>query len=578
MSIPKKIEIQNFKGIFEAQEEFSDMPKFIGGENGKGKTSLLEAIRYGLTGKTPSREDILTEGQDSGYVLITFNDPDETCIVREFFKEKPTKVSVNGRGNTAKAAQELINSLMDTNDDYLNLNTSNEVFRELLKGELGKFLLSFIPEQINPTKFFELVEFTTKEKDVLNENLPEMFGLSECQTLYSGFYEKRAATKAAAQRLAARISGTIPEKPTRTIEAVENELSKILAAQQVENTYKAAVRSYENTLRDYNVREAEIKKLEAEIAEILISPVDPLEKDNLLKKIEQTKTDKATAEGLINTLLENVKTFKRTLANLGTNVCPISEKLVCTTDKTAAKAEFENLISQNENAVEKQREIVASYQLLLQELESKKTALVRQEELNVKKNNLELSLTRAKKMLGKPPVKPEPVASVDLSKKAALDEERIAIHKYSEYVKASKEYKELTEELAVLDSLTKKFAPKGIVTEKVIGFYCEIFTTETQPLADSVGYKIEFKPQKGLQLLITPGVGKRPVYFDNLSTGEQLIATVIVQHLCNTLSGCNVMLIDNFNDLDEANSKLLKTVINELATEYALLVVAGTNI
>ena len=573
----KKIKIVNFKGIKERIEEFDFMPKIISGENGFGKTSFLEAIRYALIGKTPTREDILRYGTAEGSVTITFNDADETEICRMFFAEKPSKVKVNGKNTTAKSAQELICSLMGTNEDYLNLNTSEEVFRELLKGELGKFLLSFVPERFDTDKLFELVAFSDKEKSVLSSKLPVIFGLEECEALYKEFFEERAGLKSSVQRFETLIQN-ISEKPERDMETVEKELAKILAAEQIERSYLTAYRQYEVSLANYNKQIAEIKRMEDEFSSMVVEDVDPLAKNEITRKKQEATTEKATAEGTIKTLKNNIIMFKKTLDNLGTNICPISAKLVCTTDKTAAKEELERLIKENETAIEHQNDIIASAELRLKSLTSEESELLAKERAIERKNNLSASIIRAKKLVASAPVPPEKVEKADASEKSALMAEKENIIKYNEYLKNKTTYEQLSESLEIIASLCKKFAPKGEVTEKIISFYCEIFNDEVKLLSEAIGYEVKFLPEKGLSLSVKPDKDKEFTSFDNLSTGEQLITIVIVQHLCNTLSGCNIMLIDNFNDLDTNNSIKFKDVLNELAVDYALLVVAGTNI
>lgn len=575
----KSIEISNFKGISHLEETFDYKPKYIGGHNGKGKTSFLEALRYALTGKTPTREEILAYGQEGGFVRIVFDNADRTEITREFYGEgKPAKVRVNGKTTTAKSAQELICSLLVTNGEYLNLNTSQDVFKELLKGELGKFLLSFVPENFTTEKLFELVSFSDAEKEALLNRLPETFGLNECEAVYAELFAERANLKVSVQKAQSLIPETIPTTPVRAMEDVEKELASILAAEQIARANASAKATYERALAAYNKRVADIKTLENEIAAFVAEPVDPMLKETNKKHQQEVMSSIATGEALIRTLNANTAMFEKTLANLNTNICPISAKLICTTDKTAAKTEFENLIAENKRSVEEQQNIIAGAKIKLDELRKEETNIVAKEQAVERKNNLLLSLSKSKAALGEPPVMPTETPVSDITKKPQLLAEKENIFRYNEYLKNKASFETLAAKLEVIASLTKKFAPKGIVTENIIGFYCEIFNDEIRELTASIDFEITFKPQNGLSLLVKPGEDKSPVMFDNLSAGEQLLTTVIVQHLCNTLSGSNIMLIDNFNNLDQENTELFQTVLDELAIDYQLLVIAGTNI
>ena len=573
----KKIEIKNFKGISNATEYFGDMPKYVSGKNGEGKTSFLEAIRYALTGKTPTREEILRKGSSYGYVCITFDDADETSIAREFYAEKPTKVTVNGKPTTAKSAQKLIDSLLDTDSSFLDMNTSSEVFRELFKGELGKFLLGFVNETFTIEKLFELISFSDSQKSFLSSKLPATFGLAECENLYKEFFETRAALKVSVQKLSAQIPETII-KPSRTMEDVEKDLAGILAAEQMKKAQDTAIKNYTDSLNSYNARLAEISRLENEYNSIAVDNFDPLEGERLLKEKQSVLVKKTTAEGTIKTLKSNIAVFRTTLATLETNVCPVSSKLICTTDKTAAKSEFTQLIAENEKAIEAMSDEIASYEITLKTLVEKEACFKKNEQLVAKRENLLASITRAKSVVGKPPVKPEPPKPVDLSQKENLLAEKRQIDKYEEILKTQDALNKATAELELYNSLVKLFAAKGAVNEAIIGFYCDIFNEEIELVAAACGYQILFLPENGLTLSVKPGNNKSFVTFDELSAGEQLIAAVLVNHLCNTLSGCCIMLVDDFNELDEFNSDKLKNLLDELSVNYSMLVVAGTNL
>lgn len=573
------IQIENFKGITKLYESFESTPKYITGNNGAGKTSFLEAIRYALTGKTPTREDILRRGTLSGFVSLEFDDVDRTTVCRSFYKGKPTKVMVNGKASTAKLAQEIICSILGTNEDFLNLNTSSEVFRELFKGELGKFLLGFVEESFTPEKLFSLVCFSEKEKELLGNNLPTTFGLPDCDVLYNRFYDERAKLKAITKSFSNYYSESSLEKPLRSAEDIDKELGEIVAAEQIEKTQLWAMENYKKALSNYETRKKEISNLEAKIAGIIIdADYDPLEKEKISEKQQAAMSKKASAEGLVNTIRNNIAVFEKTLSSLNTNICPISAKLVCTTDKSAARHEFEELIALNTKALNEQNKLIASLSLELKSLSEAEANFEAKKKAVSEKESLVSALARAKKTLGEKPVEPVKVQKADISKKEVLQEEKKKLIAYEEFAKKKSEMDAAFSNLALYDGFVKKFAPKGVVYEAIISFYCDIFNEEICDIANAVGYKIEFAPQNGLSLSITTDKSKPAVSFDECSTGEQLIVSMLVQHLCNILSNCNIMLIDDFNELDENNALSVKRLIEELAINYATIVIAGTNL
>ena len=80
-----RIEIKNFRGVRRFSSDFSRNNVFIFGENGKGKSSIIEAIEWALTGKVSSLMGIqgisldkhghhILSNNDEKDVLIEFND------------------------------------------------------------------------------------------------------------------------------------------------------------------------------------------------------------------------------------------------------------------------------------------------------------------------------------------------------------------------------------------------------------------------------------------------------------------------------------------------------------------------
>lgn len=73
----KSVTVSNFLGLASFNHELTEPVLFIAGDNGSGKSSLLEAIRYALTGAAPrgvtkasDRTRVITEGAASGYVTV----------------------------------------------------------------------------------------------------------------------------------------------------------------------------------------------------------------------------------------------------------------------------------------------------------------------------------------------------------------------------------------------------------------------------------------------------------------------------------------------------------------------------
>ena len=70
----ERISIEGFKGFTRAQEiELKNRHVFLLGPNGKGKSSIVEAIRWGLFGSTGRRNDVVRNGSYSGECRVVID-------------------------------------------------------------------------------------------------------------------------------------------------------------------------------------------------------------------------------------------------------------------------------------------------------------------------------------------------------------------------------------------------------------------------------------------------------------------------------------------------------------------------
>lgn len=93
--------IQNFKGIERCNLSFKDGFNLIKGENGKGKTSILEALAVGLGGFIAGIEGVKTRHFSKEEIRKIYSKTGEGTCALEY--KLPTQVrltsDVDGRGN-----------------------------------------------------------------------------------------------------------------------------------------------------------------------------------------------------------------------------------------------------------------------------------------------------------------------------------------------------------------------------------------------------------------------------------------------------------------------------------------------
>lgn len=129
-----RAEVQNVLGIRIAEVKFDPDGGLIviGGENGAGKSSLLDALRWALDGSKPKGKELLRHGSDKGTVVIEL--AGEVVEIRRSVTEKGAYVKVTGEnGADIKAPQKVLDALVGTfgidPTEFLTLNEEQQAKR-----------------------------------------------------------------------------------------------------------------------------------------------------------------------------------------------------------------------------------------------------------------------------------------------------------------------------------------------------------------------------------------------------------------------------------------------------------------
>lgn len=575
----QKIVIENFKGIkfttFMPKEE----PTWLFDKNGSGKTSFLEALRYGLTGKMP--KDILYHGADEGFVTILFNDPDNTTVTRYFYSgAKPNKVKVNSKTCTAKEAQKIICEIMNASDEKLDVLTSNEVFQELIKGDLGKFLLSFITEPMTIEKLYDICKFTDDEKAKIADDklLPKKFDVSITDSVYQVLFAERASLKKQVASLQAKydFEEPLPEpkyKSEADIKKAEDEYIKLSGEAAFE---KEKLDAYNKALTEYNSRKSRQETLKRKLDELVAKlEVETTESDvdNVNKTLNDAVTMKHNFETIIASNKVIVNNQKKILDALDSDKCPISSCLICKTDKTKAKADVEESISAAQSAVDTASEGVTKESEIIKEANNRLSYLRTQ--LNITNEIKALKCRISDIDVGEEPSKPAIVTiSGDWKLFPVYKKE---YEEYYDFVSANELLGVLIKKTAIVDGLVKKFSPKGDVETAIMKHYCDLFDTEAEMIANAFDYQVKFRPENGVKLSIVPAGKTAEVDFTSLSTGEKLIVSIIIYVVLNNLMGTDIIILDDFNDLDAENAAHAKDIVQAVYRDLGIttIFVAG---
>ena len=240
----KKIIIQNFYSFKSSSINFEDYRGLTiikgknidtGGSNGSGKSALVEALYFGLTGKTirKSTEDSLVNNQAKKKCSVTVelsHDDEDVIIIRQ---KKPTKLeffvgSENRTRDTVAATQLAIESLLNINHKVL--------------------LASMFFGQANDVSF---LDSTADDKRSIVRNfldLDDLFHMRDkIKTHKSGFYQ------------GAKEKEAVIAENEKTISRLDAKIDQVEQA-------KKAYSSYEESILDITLEE--VLEKEEEVADI----------------------------------------------------------------------------------------------------------------------------------------------------------------------------------------------------------------------------------------------------------------------------------------------------------------------
>lgn len=585
----EKITGTNFKNYKEVTFEPKKTTTAIIGPNGRGKTTITQLIRFALTGDCP--DDAVKVGEDELKVTLTMYDADgrEQSWERTKSNSRASKVKVNGKSATGKALSAHIESITGIPLESIKLSSSSELIDALKPEEFSNFIMNYIPEELDyaTIKGFMGSDVDELTIDTLEKSgsipLTGKFGYEQLEQTYNYLFEQRKLTRSTLAQYEAKTVNPV-DKPERSISEINDRLEQILKDEGGYANALKAMESYKKTVEAKAKQEAMIKELEDKIALNTAKKPDPTLKSSFDSKKRELNSSMIALHSTVNTMKANIETFKSTIANLNKPMCPLSEGLVCKTDKTAKKQEFEEQIQSNQEGIKTISAEIEAKKKELDELLEEERKYNETDKLYREKILLMQQLDRLKKSLITLPAKPEePKEHVDFTEeKDKLYKERNNVVKYDQYIKDLAKLTNLRKEKEILDELVKLFAPKGPISLKVTKHYFGVFEDMCNERAKELkpGFSLKFVPENGIKILCEtkPGVGFIP--YKSCSSGEQAFVIFLLTDLIsNALSQANILILDDLDKLDnEAFEALIKCIMQKSVQDsYDHIIICAVN-
>lgn len=559
------ISIRNFKGIEDLQLNAKKLNAIIG-KCGSGKSSLLDAIRFALTGK--AGKEVIRKGCREASVVLRFSD---NSTIERIRRTSENISKCNGKSSTKRSLDEFLTA-RNMNPCWIESLCSVDWFAGLSSKDLNNFFMTILPLRAKAETVVELVaqldkDLTEKKEKYLMEEIlkkQEIFSFNDLANGYNTAYTVRQELKRKYNEMLPRctFNETVSAK---TREDIEKELNNISQVEAAEKEYSKRLKEYASSKKQHDLAIKRLDEMKKEL-DTYSSCKKPKEEtktqaeaDRKLFQVHIKRTNEYI--GTINSTLD---LLKRTLDNLDKPICPISEKLICTTDKSQLKEELLSLIQKNENALASNKEFLAKCEDQVRKrddiISNYQKEVYRYEQKTTLENNISKFIV--------PEILPEPQkvekAHLEAKKKELLD----LLSILSRYEKVQQNKKELAKikdkyDLAqfavkVLDS---KIGIPALILQRTLRFFEKKCNEKASLLRE--GFQIHFLSDNGITIQVSPGKGKPFVDMKEVSTGEFVCVAYILMTMIGEATKCHLFLIDNLDRLDTEYLNALLSLLEE---------------
>lgn len=455
--IIKKVQLENYRSHSNTTVEFTKGVNLILGKNGRGKTSILEAISTVMfntkdrSGKETGKSYIKF-GEKSSKVDIDFiaNDGREYNLKTEFFKTKPKKQTLKDMigseydGDIQEKLEELCgikkgfeetyeNIVIAKQNEFINIfkdsgTTREKTFNKIFNTQIYKEMYDgFLKEAVD--KYAKQIDYLIRDIDHLKGNMEDK------EQITNFLKEEKEVEKNLQDRFKnINVVSKNLENEIKNYETTEIELNNLVKNIKDEEN---KIKKYLNILKENIIETKQAKKSKIIVKETEKSYLEYLEIENRLKDLREN-LDNLFEEQKLNTLYQNnIKILKLNNENLKNDIINLEENISKNSEKE------ENLESEISNLKIKEEDLdlkLKKYINLLDKLEKLE---------NFKDKKLEDKLKKTTEI---DIIKKELVSKNDLFK--IIDIEELE-KKLSDFQELEKELKLLEEQKIIFETEIK---------------------------------------------------------------------------------------------------------------------------
>lgn len=549
-----KIIINNFRGIT-TETLLPDKINVLLGHCGTGKSSTMDAIKWGLTGKI-TKEDIRYDSPEAS-IKIIFDD--ETSIMRTQ-SAKATNY-VNEKVATEKATNEFLENKFGCSISSIEAMCGASFFKSLSKKDLKSFIIDILPIKASFSKIVELSDDLDEEKiSFIKEYLEDEVSLADIDAAYKTVFDGRKVKKQVLKNLQGKSKFT-KELPGVTKEELLKRQGEIALIEAKVNDYKKNLERYNKSLKTRENAEKQLADMKNRLHQYK-DIKQPVEADlQLAIKEKQLFIDAiANANNTIAIMKANVELMQRTLDSLDKPVCPISERIVCTADKSGLREELISLVETNN------KELANGYNFIVRcnEQVDKRDEIINSYNNQLIAWNNKINLENTINAFALPEVldKPEEVNGDFAEEKLQIQNMLNVWYEKDASDQAAKNIEETLHKVNLYDFAVKFFSANGIkskLLEKAVDPLQKMIDEKTQSLRK--GFKISLMTEEEFDITISPRTGE-VVPLNKISAGEFIVTAYILMSVVSQITGVSILMMDNLDNLDSDAARQLMLLLD----------------
>ncbi len=600
------MQLQDFKCFQDMEIDFTQPVNLIFGENASGKSSIAQAILFGLVGSSNGYEKNALIRHNAQDFAISLSLCDGSGI--------PSKITRSASANTTAETKAILQRLK-TNKDILAALLKTTNFLELHPDEKKKILFDLLPDhKVSPDNMADHLaswlkahpEIPKQYHVVPDSNLMEALSSPvSLEEAYNEAYEVRRITRREQKGLgeAPRLPGNLTEETIEEdLRQKQQDLSRLYIA--IGETKGMAAGEKKQLERDLKQTSEEINQLKARAAGAKETDEgmydrqleELLERKAVLaRELAQLREEDTALIGEIQKLQEEWHRGAIERARIKTfdGHCPLFPDVICETGEIArlAKAapsggeELENAIkrlaeeqSQTASLLKMKTRMITSMDAdiaaIRQDIQTAQRRTTEEKnrlrELEALKEKLEGVLSTV--------AEDKTTEAEKLTRDISTLEEDIRRKKETQAaLKKARQIRSLEERVNRMEVLTLAFSPKGIMSDIMKSATTDLMGMANNLLADLAGdrYAIELDMQEGFQILLHDLQRQTTTDIGMASASERFRVGIVLQAVLSRLAGLRFMVIDGIDILDQANKGFFFDFLQKAAPQFDQIIALG---